>query len=206
MFISFVFAEIFLRLFICLLCEVPWNAHNAPSSRVSLYLESEKQSSLDSSITLRFSDLNGPSTCQRSLSCLTSGLLNAHVCFKACKLEYLGWGGVFISTSVNRRERWPIPMSCRNIGQIASGPAQPPLERRVKRKSGHLTPVTVGSSQHCFDEEFTESFDAVIPGMHSSNSDSWSGVFTATFHIQLNIYFYRWKHFNHNLCLLFLSH
>ena len=114
------------------------------------------------------------------------------------------WGGVFISTSVNRRERWPIPMSCRNIGQIASGPAQPPLERRVKRKSGHLTPVTVGSSQHCFDEEFTESFDAVIPGMHSSNSDSWSGVFTATFHIQLNIY--RWKHFSHNLCLLILSH
>ena len=37
MFISFVFAEIFLRLFICLLCAVPWNAHNAPSSRVSLY-------------------------------------------------------------------------------------------------------------------------------------------------------------------------
>lgn len=73
----------------------------------------------------------------------------------------------------------PCPIGILDKQQVA----QPPLERRVKRKSGHLTPVTVGSSQHCFDEEFTESFDAVIPGMHSSNSDSWSGVFTCTYHI-----------------------
>ena len=153
---------------------------------VSLYLESEKQSSLDSSITPRFSDLNGPSTCHCSLSCLTSGLLHAHVCFEHFELLSLQ------QKATNTKHGAKV--TCRSMIMMTMTPDQynhctnnkwplvhPPLERRVKWKSGHLTPVTLwGSSRHCFDEESTESFDAVIPGMHSSNSGSWSGVFLLT--------------------------
>ena len=164
MFISFVFAEIFLRLFICLLCAVPWNAHNAPSSRVSLYhciwnLKSNRHLTPPSLRLLRPQwAINMPALLVLPHMAHQGYSMLTWVC-KLC-IFYLNNVDLYKSSegpkhSIQPKKiiirihvlvrQWPLSYINMNIGQQV---AQPLLtqEMRVKRKSGHLTPVTVVGS------------------------------------------------------------
>ena len=166
MFISFVFAEIFLRLFICLLCAVPWNAHNAPSSRVSLYhciwnLKSNRHLTPPSLRLLR------PQWAINMPALLVLPLMS-HQGYSMLTwvftlfIFYLNNINLSNSEGPKPKHKYPAKINCHLDSRARPGRQWPlsyehwtnnkwpsPLltqEMWVKRKSGHLTPVTVVGS------------------------------------------------------------
>ena len=113
-----------------------------------------------------FSDLNGPSTCQRSLSCLS-----CHIRVTQCSLLtwvfmlfifYLNNINLSNSEGPKPKHKYPAKINCHLDSRARPGRQWPlsyehwtnnkwpsPLltqEMWVKRKSGHLTPVSVVGS------------------------------------------------------------